>query len=71
MTPKRLRELGEAMFGSSWKSDVARALGRTDRLVRFWASGTRGIGVEDAKRIEGLARERLEELKRRIEGMAM
>ena len=60
MTPERLRVLGEAMFGTYWQAEMARELGRSSRLVRFWASGARAV---DGDVVEGLARRRLEKLK--------
>lgn len=40
----RLHEIGTAMFGQSWQSDMARALGMKDaRRVRYWASGEREV----------------------------
>ncbi len=34
-----LRELGEALYGPRWQTDVSRALEVTDRTVRDWVSG--------------------------------
>lgn len=51
----KLHEIGQALFGVSWQSDMARALGIKDaRKIRFWVSGERTIpaGVwDDLKRI--------------------
>lgn len=51
----RLDEIGRALFGQSWQSDMARALGMKDaRRVRYWASGEREIPIGvwvDLKRI--------------------
>lgn len=33
-----LRETGEALYGPRWQSDLARALGVSDRTMRRWAS---------------------------------
>lgn len=35
----RLDRVGEALFGSRWQSDMAEALGVTDRTVRRWTKG--------------------------------
>lgn len=46
----RLHEIGVALFGQSWQSEMARALGMKDaRRVRYWAAGERDIpaGVWD------------------------
>lgn len=52
-TIDRLRCAGEALYGSRWQSDLARALGVGDRRVREWAAGERrttlGVWVEIAK----------------------
>ena len=34
-----LREVGEALYGPSWQTPMADALGVTDRTVRYWAGG--------------------------------
>lgn len=39
MTPDLLREIGEALYGSRWQSDLARALNVADRTMRRWAAG--------------------------------
>lgn len=39
----RLRLVGEALYGSRWQSDLARALGVGDRRVREWVAGDRRI----------------------------
>lgn len=51
--------LGEAMFGARWQSDLARALGKSPRVVRFWADGVRVI---DGEAVMGVARVRVEGL---------
>lgn len=51
--------LGRAMFGRLWQTDMARAIGVSDRAVRFWVAGTRPVPAEMAARIRTLARERL------------
>jgi len=40
MTPARFTEMGRALYGEMWQSETARALGRHDRTVRHWLSGT-------------------------------
>lgn len=51
--------LGHAMYGRMWQTDMADAIGVTDRTVRYWASGSRPISGEAEQRIEALARARL------------
>lgn len=44
-----LCEVGEALYGPRWQSDLARDLGITDRTMRRWAAGASEIpaGVQD------------------------
>lgn len=37
MSPADLAELGEALFGPRWQSQLAREFGVTDRTVRRWS----------------------------------
>ena len=46
MTPDLLREAGEALFGTLWQSELARALGVNDRTVRRWLAGGNAIPVD-------------------------
>lgn len=39
MRAEQLRAIGEAMYGPRWQSELARALGVTDRTIRRWAAG--------------------------------
>lgn len=41
MTPKLLRQVGEALYGPRWQTDLADALGVGDRTMRHWLSGAR------------------------------
>ena len=36
-----LAQCGEALWGSRWQSDMAEALGVSDRTVRRWVAGER------------------------------
>lgn len=38
-----IRRVGEALYGEQWQRPLARELGVSDRLVRFWAAGDREI----------------------------
>lgn len=40
---EKLRAAGEALYGPRWQSDLARALGVSDRSVRGWAAGDRVV----------------------------
>jgi hypothetical protein len=35
-----LREVGEALYGPRWQSELARRIGVSDRSVRRWVAGT-------------------------------
>jgi hypothetical protein len=37
---KLLKEVGEALYGSRWQSELARRIGISDRSVRRWVAGT-------------------------------
>ncbi len=39
MTADLLRRAGEALWGSRWQTEMARALDISERTVRRWASG--------------------------------
>ena len=43
MTPALLRKVGECLYGTRWQSELARALGVTDRTMRRWVNGTHAI----------------------------
>lgn len=43
MTPDQLREIGEALYGTGWQSDLAADLGVAERTVRRWLSGAQII----------------------------
>lgn len=43
MTPATFRETGEALFGPTWQTELARQLDVAVRTVQRWASGERGI----------------------------
>jgi hypothetical protein len=40
MSSKLLSDVGEALYGPRWQTDLSRALGVSDRTVRRWASGS-------------------------------
>lgn len=39
LQPSTLVMIGEALFGSRWQSELARALDVSDRTVRRWVAG--------------------------------
>lgn len=40
MSNKLLSDVGEALYGPRWQSDLSRDLGVSDRTVRRWVAGT-------------------------------
>lgn len=38
-----LANIGRALWGERWQTDMSRALGVTDRTIRGWASGERPV----------------------------
>lgn len=62
MTPHNLEQAGAVLFGPRWQTDLARALGVSDRTMRRWANGQNA--VPDGLRAEILALfdERVEEI---------
>lgn len=39
MSPDLLRQIGEALFGDRWQTQLSRALDVSDRTVRRWLAG--------------------------------
>ena len=40
MSNKLIADIGRALYGERWQSDLARALDVSDRTARRWAAGT-------------------------------
>lgn len=38
-----LSEVGEALYGPRWQTDISRDLGVTDRTIRRWEAGTSDV----------------------------
>ncbi len=73
MTPALLREAGEALYGARWQSELARALGVSDRTVRRWAAGSFAVPAGVWETIRDLLRERgaaLASVRRRLKRAA-
>lgn len=68
--PSLLSDAGRALFGGRWQSDMARALGVSDRTVRRWAVGTEtprpGVYV-DLMRVVAARRAALGDIEKRLE----
>jgi hypothetical protein len=43
MTPDELAAVGSSLFGPTWQTRLANALGVNDRTLRRWASGENAI----------------------------
>lgn len=62
---ERLRRYGEALYGSRWQTELARALKlSSSRRVRQWLSGERGIPAGVWSDLDALVRKRRAELSR-------
>ncbi|WP_207105730.1 hypothetical protein [Sphingomonas sp. CFBP 8760] len=53
-----LAEVGKLLFGERWQSDLARALGTSSRMMRYWVAGTHGCPPDLRMRLIALLRER-------------
>lgn len=61
-----LVEVGRLLFGERWQSDLARALGTSPRMVRYWVAGTHARPDDLSKRLAALLHERVNNMKRMI-----
>jgi len=55
ITPAEFIATGELLFGSRWRTPMAKALGLSDRIIRYYQSGERPISPAIAAKIRGLA----------------
>ena len=69
LTPARLQQWGEAIFGENWKAPLAREIEVNERTIKRWMAGTTGpIKVTEAelravaKRVNQKRAERVREL---------
>ena len=60
MTAADLRALGEALYGSRWKSELARALGIHLSTLRNWTSGHQRVPPARVLEIRALAERRVQ-----------
>jgi hypothetical protein len=65
LTAADLEVLGVFLFGPRWQTALARALGCSDRLVRYWVSGRRPVSIAASRRIAELVRNKHGERMRR------
>jgi hypothetical protein len=70
LTSFTLRKAGFALYGEQWRSELARALGVTDRTIRRWAHDEYSIPNEARECVVDLCRARakmLNAVMRRLE----
>jgi hypothetical protein len=70
-TPPPLAEIGEALYGDRWQRSMARALGVSERTVRYWAAGHHPVPISLSPQLVGLARDRRAQLQRLIEAFTL
>lgn len=61
-----LPRIGAALYGSRWQSELARALGVNNRLVRHWTDGTRPQPADLPQRLAALAERRVKEIQEAV-----
>ena len=67
--PLTLPTISTLLYGPHWQSELARALGVSDRTIRRWAAGQ--APPESVWRdIARLARDRVSELQEAVEGLS-
>jgi hypothetical protein len=54
MTPEELIRAGEEVFGAKWIRPLARKLGLSPRMIRYWKNGERRIREREADLIRAL-----------------
>lgn len=54
-----LRGTGLLLFGERWQSDLARALGTSARMIRYWLAGTHLPPADLQTRLTALLKERI------------
>ena len=62
MTPSRLSEIGQALYGGRWKTPLARALGVDYQTVLDWSAGRTQISPARAAAIASLLLKRRSEI---------
>jgi hypothetical protein len=58
ITPEELAEIGEALFGAQWQSDLSRSMGRSLRSIVMLAAGERAVSREIAAEIAAVCQNR-------------
>lgn len=62
ISPDVLARVGRSLFGEQWQTPLARALGMSDRSLRYMAAGDRGIHAGIVTDLLGILEERGDEL---------
>lgn len=55
--------VGRLLFGERWQSEMARALGTSSRMIRYWVAGTHARPADLGSRLAGLLRVRIVAMK--------
>jgi plasmid maintenance system antidote protein VapI len=66
MNKDLLIETGQALYGEQWQSELARTLDVSDRTVRRWLDGSRGIPADLPLRLVPILEERVATLRERL-----
>jgi hypothetical protein len=67
MSPiERFAVIGRALYGPAWQTEFARRLGISDRTVRNWLSGSRGLPDTIWADLDRLLREQRDLIERLI-----
>lgn len=68
ITIELLTQIGEALYGTQWQTDLARALGLKDpRSIRYWVSGNRPIPKNLAPELIALLKSNEKDIQHLIE----
>ena len=70
MTFSELSHQAEVLYGTRWQTDLARGLGVSARLVRYWASGQRPVPGWVVGKLSEIGSWKLAEWQRVAEGGA-
>lgn len=60
MSPDQLQLAGQAMFGTQWQSELARALGVSVRTVQRWAAGVVAVPAHLVPDLQRLLADRIQ-----------
>lgn len=66
MTPDEFKRIATILYGSTFASDLAVALGTTLRTINRYMSGERGIPDDMKTRLKDVARQRVAEIRKAV-----